>query len=359
MTSTDEGERNFASDNVAGVSPEIMAALVESNRGNASSYGSDGWTERLTARLSEIFETDLVVLPVATGTAANALALSVLTPPYCSTLCADVAHINTHECGAPEFFTGGAKLLGLPSKGGKLSVEQLDAALRTARSEGVQTAQPVTISLSQATEWGLAYRPGEIADIAELARGHGVCLHMDGARFANALVTAGCTAAEMTWKAGVDALSFGATKNGAMAAEAVILFGAAKGTALAAMRKRSGHLWSKSRFISAQLLAYLEDGLWLRNARHANDMAQFMSRRMAAVTGLDLVQPVEANEIFVRMPADRAEMLSTHGFRFARWTRGHQADRAIYRFVTSFSTPRKAVEDLLAVLGCSPVAQQA
>jgi threonine aldolase len=304
----------------------------------------------LTARFREIFETDLVVLPVATGTAANALALSVLTPPYCSTLCADVAHINTDECGAPEFFTAGAKLLGLPSEGGKLTIDQLDKAVRRARSEGLQTAQPVTVSLSQATEWGLVYRPAEIKSISEFAKSQDMFLHMDGARFANAQVMADCTPAQMTWKAGVDVLSFGATKNGAMAAEAVVLFDNVRSNALAAMRKRSGHLWSKSRFIGVQLLAYLEDGLWLRNARHANSMAQRIANAMITTPGVDLVQPVEANEVFVYMSDDMASMLSAKGFRFAKWTRGLQSGRPIFRFVTSYSTAQHTVDALLRAL---------
>lgn len=346
----DLGELNFASDNISGVSPEIMAALVEANSGNASSYGSDPWTARLTARFRDIFETDLVVLPVATGTAANALALSVLTPPYCSTLCADIAHINTDECGAPEFFTGGAKLWGLPSHGGKLTVEELDRIVRRARAEGFQTAQPSTISLSQATEWGLVYSLNDIEEIGEFARSRDMFVHMDGARFANALVTLGCTPAKMTWKAGIHALSFGATKNGAMAAEAVVLFDTGRAGALAAMRKRSGHLWSKSRFIGAQLLAYLDNGLWLRNARRANGLAQEIAGALAVTPGVDLVEPVQANEVFVYMPDELASQLQAKGFGFAKWTRGVQEDRAIVRFVASFSTTGAAVDALVKAL---------
>jgi threonine aldolase len=184
-----------------------------------------------------------------------------------------------------------------------------------------------------------------------LARTWDVSLHMDGARFANALETAGCTPAEMTWKVGINALSFGATKNGAMAAEAVILFDSVKANGLAAMRKRSGHLWSKSRFISAQLLAYLENDLWLRNARHANGMAERLSQKMVAMRGLELVQPVEANQIFVKMPNGLAETLSTAGFRFAKWARGPQLDMSTYRFVTSFSTSSTTIDELVAALG--------
>ncbi|WP_271023818.1 beta-eliminating lyase-related protein [Rhizobium sp. RCAM05973] len=342
------GEWNFASDNVTGVSPEIMQALLECNRGNVGSYGFDALTERLTERLCEVFETELIAFPVATGTAANALALSVLTAPYRSIICAQDAHINTDECGAPEFFTGGAKLLALSAPGGKLIPHNVEAAFERARAEGFQTAQPVTLSISQATEWGLTYSAEEVRDLAGLAKRYGASLHMDGARFANALVRAGESPADVTWRVGVDALSLGATKNGALAAEILVLFDTARRDAAAAQRKRSGHLWSKSRFLSAQLLAYLEDDLWLRNASHANAMATRLGEGLAAIPLVELVHPVQANEVFVRMPPGVADRFSASGVRFAKWTRGPKSDNPIFRFVTSFNTQEKAVDDLVS-----------
>lgn len=347
ISKLNESDRNFASDNVAGVSPEIMKALVECNDGNASSYGFDAITERLTSRLCEVFETDLIAFPVATGTAANALALSVLTAPYRSTICAEDAHINTDECGAPEFFTGGAKLLGLHSPGGKLAPAAVDSIFNKTRTEGFQTAQPVTVSLSQSTEWGLTYSVEEVRALAAVAERYSASVHMDGARFANALVHAKARPADMTWRAGVDALSLGATKNGALAAEVLILFDASHRDAASAQRKRSGHLWSKSRYLSAQLLAYLEDGLWLRNASHANSMARRLAGGLTGVPDIELAQPVQANEVFVWMPSEVAERLAASGFRFAKWTRGAKTHRRIFRFVTSFATQSNAVDDLV------------
>lgn len=342
---------NFCSDNVAPIAPEIMAAMVAANDGNVSSYGGDSWTERLSDRLAAIFETDLAVFPVATGTAANALALSTLVPPYGSVLCAEEAHINTDECGAPEFFTGGAKLVGLPTEDGRLSAEQIAGPVAHARALGVHFMQPQAVSITQSTEWGAVYGLEALRALGAACKAQGIALHMDGARFANALVHLGCSPAEMTWKAGVTALSFGATKNGAMAAEAVIFFDRARARGFAERRKRAAHLWSKQRFMSAQLLGYLDDDLWLRHARHANAQAARLAEGLSAVPSVSLLHAAQANEVFAVMPEGVVAALETEGFGFYRWTGRVGGDEAVIRLVTSYATAPQAVEDFIAAAG--------
>lgn len=337
---------NFCSDNTAGAAPEILEALAAVNRGRAMPYGNDEVTRRLEARFSEVFETDVAVFPVATGTAANGLALSVMVPPFGAVYCHEDAHIQADECGAPEFYTGGAKLVPLTGAHGKLDAATLRAAVTGAGS--VHAVQPAAISLTQASEAGTVYALDEVAAIAEVARAHGLGLHMDGARFANAVVALGCTPAEATWRAGVDALSFGATKNGALAAEAVLLFKPELAATLGYRRKRGGHLFSKMRFLSAQLEAYLRDDLWLRNARHANAMAARLGEGLAALDGVALSAPVEANEVFARLPAAMIEGLQARGFAFYRW--GPDANREV-RLVTAFDTTAADVAAFLAAAG--------
>lgn len=349
MTASDAGTGenlavvSFASDNASGVAPEILRALAQANSGAAMPYGEDAITRRVTARLAEIFETDAVVFPVATGTAANVLALSVMTPPYGAVYCHALAHIQVDECGAPEFYTGGAKLVPLPGANGKIDARVLAAAIEGAGN--VHAVQPAAVSITQASEAGTVYTPAEIAALAEVARGHGLGLHMDGARFANALAAGNHSPAELTWKSGVDALSFGATKNGALGAEAVVLFKPELAATFAYRRKRGGHLFSKMRFLSAQLDAYLRDDLWLCNARHANAMAGRLGAGLAALTGVTLCYPVEANEIFLRMPGTMIAGLLARGFVFYRW--GAEANREI-RLVTAFNTDPADVDTFLA-----------
>jgi threonine aldolase len=338
---------NFTSDNVTGVSPAILAALVGANEGRVPSYGADPLTAALEARARAVFETDeLVLFPVATGTAANALALAALVPPYRALLCHESAHIMTDECGAPEFYSGGAKLIGLPGAGGKLRPERIAAAIAAAAEGGVHGAQPVAVSLTQATEAGTLYRPEEVAAIAELAGTHGLRLHMDGARIANAVASLGCSPAEATWKAGVDVLSLGATKNGAMAAEAVVFFDRRLADGFAERRKRAGHLFSKQRFLSAQLLAYLEDGLWLANAAHANRLAGRLGAGLARLPGCRLAHPVEANEVFAVLPDAAIEALLAQGFRFYRWPA--EGGGTAIRLVTAFSSDDADIDAFLA-----------
>ena len=314
---------NFCSDNVTGVAPEIMAALVAVNEGAAMSYGDDECTQRLEARFSELFETEVVVFPVATGSAANALALSVITPPFGAIYCHAGAHINTDECGAPELYTGGAKLVTLPGRDGKINATDLEATLAGSGAGIVHHMQPATVSLTQATELGTVYQAGEIRQLAEVTHNnYGLGLHMDGARFANAVVSLGCTPADITWRVGVDVLSFGATKNGAMAAEAVVFFNPSLAQTFSYRRKRGGHLFSKMRFLSAQLEAYITDDLWLKNASHANSMATKLAAGLTTLPRVQLCAPVEVNEIFLRLPETVIEGLFCEGFSFYRWETG-------------------------------------
>ena len=334
---------NFSSDNVAGIAPEILAALAAANAGTEQSYGADAVSARVERRLAEIFEHEVAVFPVATGTAANALALATLVPPWGVVYCHEEAHVAVDECGAPEFYAAGARIAGIAAPHGKIGAAHL-AALLPGGQGVVHHMPPAAISLTQASEAGTVYRAHEIAAIAELARRHGLGLHVDGARFANALVHLGCAAADITWRAGIDVLSFGATKNGAAAAEAVIFFDPAKAADFAFRRKRGGHLFSKMRFLSAQLDAYLENDLWLRNARHANAMATRLANGLQQIPGVHLRHPVEANELFVEMPNTLIETLFARGFQFYRWD---GPDSNCVRLVTAFNTAADDVDVFL------------
>lgn len=334
---------NFCSDNVTGCSPEILTALAAANSGSAMPYGHDKYTQQLQQQFSDLFEKEVLVFPVATGSAANALALSVLTPPFGAIYCHQDAHINADECGAPEFYTGGAKLVPLPGQHGKLSAADLALSLKKAEAGVVHHVQPAAVSLTQGTEAGTTYKLEEIQRLAEITHTHGLSLHMDGARFANALVSLGCTPAQMTWKSGVDVLSFGATKNGAMAAEAVVFFNPALAATFRYRRKRGGHLFSKMRFLSVQLQVYLEDNLWLRNARHANQMAVKLASGLALVPGVHVLHPVEINEIFVYFPQEVVKGLLAAGFNFY-YTWDDQEQGATARLVTAFDTQEEDVQ---------------
>lgn len=340
---------NFASDNTAPASPEILAALAAANQGAMPSYGADPITARVRARLNELFGTELLAHPVGTGTAANALALATLVHPYGAVICAEEAHIATDECGAPEFFMGGAKLISLPNDDGKLLPGQIDAVMARARDGGVHHVLPEAVSITQATEWGTVYTPDEIAAIGAACRAHGLRLHMDGARFANAMVHLGCTPAALSWQAGVDVLSFGATKNGALAAEAVLFFDPAMAEGFERRRKRGGHLWSKLRYVSAQFDAYLADDLWLRNAGHANRLAARLADGLGALGTVRMVQTVQANELFVAMPASLITALHDAGAHFYEWIAVPGIDLPVVRLVTAHSTTADEVDKFLSV----------
>jgi threonine aldolase len=282
------------------------------------------------------------VFPVATGTAANSLALATLVPPWGAILAHEGAHVVRDECGAPEFMSGGARLLLVPGAGGKLTPAGLRAALAD-NPATVHTVQPRAITLTQATELGTVYRPAELAAIGALARERGLALHVDGARFANAVAFLGCRPAELGWRAGVDVLSFGATKNGAFGAEAVVFFDPARAADFELRRKRAGHLLSKMRFVSAQLLAYVEDGLWLRNAARANALA----RRLAAAAGPLLRHPVEGNEVFIAADPTRLARLRDGGFEFYDWGAEGSGEA---RLVVSWDQPEDEVDALVGAL---------
>ena len=305
----------FFSDNAAPVHPAVMEAIAEANVTDAA-YDGDQWSARLDAAFSERFETRVSTLWVPTGTAANSIALAGLVRPWQAVLCHREAHIEVDECGAPALFSGGAKLILLDGPGAKISAPGIDAAMAAIRKD-VHQVQPAAISITNASEYGLAWRPDEVGAIGERARAHGLSLHMDGARFANALAFTGSAPADVTWRAGVNALSFGCVKNGGMNAEALLFFGDAP-AGLAELRKRSGHLQSKGRFLAAQLLAMLRDDLWLANARAANRAAAMIGE----AAGDRLLHPVEANEIFLQLTAAEAAALRAAGFDFYDWGAG-------------------------------------
>jgi threonine aldolase len=334
---------DFRSDNTRGAAPEIVAALTAANEGRRTPYGEDAQTQQIEAQLKEIFETDLSAFLVSTGTAANSLGLAVLTPPWGVIYCHEEAHIAVDECAAPEFYTGGAKLVTLPGADARISAAQL-AALLPAGKGFVHRAQPSTVSLTQATEAGTCYRPAQIGAIAEVARRHGLRLHMDGARFANALAFLEVPPAELTWRAGVEVLTFGVSKNGALAAEVVILFDQRLAGEFAFRRKRAGHLISKGRVLAAQLDAYLRDGLWLKLARHANAMARQLSDGLSRLPSARLVHPTEANEVFVQLPEPVIQALGAAGFQFYRWP---EEDSTTLRLVTAFDTGASEVAALI------------
>jgi threonine aldolase len=344
---------NFASDNHYGVHPAIMAALAEANHGTASSYGSDPWTQAAQEALCTVFERQVKAYLVVTGTAANALSLSAISPPYGAIFAHAEAHAHVDECGAPELMTGGAKMIGLDTPGGKITPEAIAARLKTF-IRGEHDPKPAAVTITQASELGTVYRPAEIAAIAELARSRAMRLHMDGARFANALVAAGVAPAELTWKAGVDVMSFGATKNGAMALEAVIFFDTGLAEDFSWRRMRSAQLVSKGRYLGAQMLAYLKDDLWLANARHANAMAARLAAGLARRPRVRLPLPSEANEVFAIIPETLDASLKAAGAIYHQWpgsgpeTRTVGPGEVFVRFVLSYATAPEDVDKLLA-----------
>lgn len=343
----------FTSDNTRGASERVLSAIVAANGGALPSYGADEITARVAQRFAAIFEHEVEVFLVATGTAANALAIASMVPPYGSLLTHRESHAIEDECGAPEFFTQGAKLIGLAGTGGKLSPQTLSAYWDEI-PEGTNHPPVRGVSISQATEFGLVYRPEEIAALGRTARSLGLHLHMDGARFANALVALGTTPAAITWRAGVDVLSFGATKNGCLLAEAVIFFNRELARDFAFRRKRAGQTLSKHRLASAQFDAYLSDDHWLDLARHANAMAARLAGGLTA-QGYRLAWPCEANEVFVILDEADETRLRAAGARFYLWsvrslpeTTALAPGERVARLVTSFATQETEVEAFLA-----------
>ncbi|WP_428407196.1 threonine aldolase family protein [Hyphococcus sp.] len=339
---------SFASDNWAGAAPEILDALQRANDGAVPGYGGDDLTKKVEAKFAEIFERNCAVFFVATGGAANGLALSVMTPPYGMVLCHEESHVQMDECAGPEFFTGGAKLLPIAGKNGKLTPDAIRKTLKGFPHRPPHGAPASALSLTQGTECGTTYTIEELTTVCDAAREAGLSVHMDGARFSNAVASLGVSPAEATWKAGVDVLCFGGTKNGCIAAEAVIFFDRHRAMDFEFMRKRAGHLWSKMRFIAAQFDAYLEDDLWLKLAAHANAMAQRLAAGLKEIPGVTLMYPTDINEIFVVFPDGVAEKLRDGGDVFYPWvTPGDPADGKGHRLICSFRTTEAEVNGFL------------
>jgi threonine aldolase len=330
---------NFRSDNTASAAAEIMAALTSVNDGPAAGYGEDPWSRKLDETFSALFERDVRVFTVASGTAANSIALASVTPPWGSIICHREAHIECDECGAPEFFSGGAKLVLVDGEAAKLTPDTLrEGIARNAR--GIHSVKPSAVSISQTTERGAIYEPDEVAALGAIAKAAGLALHMDGARFANAIAALGCKPGDVTWRAGVDLLSFGATKNGALAAEAIVCFDMDRAEEIARRRKRSGHLICKGRYPAAQLLAYLNDGLWLKLAGRANALAAKLGEAAAPFLSV----PVESNQVFMRLGADKLAKLRAAGADFYDWGEGEA------RLVVSWNQPEADIDALSKLL---------
>ncbi len=334
----------FASDNVAGACPEVLDAVLKSNEGDSTPYGNDQISNQLQDKFSEIFEKEVIVFPTTSGTAANALALSTMTPSFGNIYCHKLSHINTDECGAPEFYTGGGKLVALQGIDGKITADELDQSIG---GKGiVHHTQPSSVSITQVCETGEVYQLDEIKKISEIAHKHKLNMHMDGARFANALVSLDATPAEMTWKSGIDVLSFGATKNGCLAAEAIIFFNKDLVGNIAFLMKRAGHLLSKMRFVSAQLEAYISNDVWLRNARNANNMAKLLSEGLAKFPDIKLAYTTQSNEVFVHLPSSTINLLNTKGYNVSE----DELDGKSVRFVTAWNTVSDDIDKLISTI---------
>jgi threonine aldolase len=335
------GRYEFASDNTAAICPEAWAALEEANIDDAPSYGEDRWTARACDRVRELFETDCDVYFVFNGTAANALSLAQLCQSFHSVVCHQYSHIQTDECGAPEFFTKGSKLLLIGGSVGKIDIGQAEAVV--ARQTDLHSHKPRAISVAQATEFGTVYTRDEIAAIGAFADTHKMFVHMDGARFANAVASLGCAPKEITWEVGVDVLCFGGTKNGTAAGELVIFFEKKLSHEFDYRVKQAGQLGSKMRFLAAPWLGLLTDDVWLRNAQHANRRARHLADRLRNEAKIEIVFPVEANAVFVRMNEQLVGHLQSRAWHFYKFV-----EPDIYRLMCSWSTTDKTISDFIA-----------
>jgi threonine aldolase len=339
-----EGERHeFASDNTAAICPEAWAALQEANIAAAPSYGDDQWTARVCDKVREIFETDCDVYLVFNGTAANALALAQLCQSFHSVVCHERSHIHTDECGAPEFFTKGSKLLPVGGADGKIDLAETKAFI--ARQGELHSHKPRVVSITQSTELGTVYKSDEIRTIAEFARSRKMFLHMDGARFANAIASLQCAPKTITWEIGVDVLCFGGTKNGVAAGELVIFFKKALAHEFEYRVKQSGQLGSKMRFLAAPWLGLLNDDVWLQNARRANNAARQLANRLQTETKIESVFPVEANAVFLRMGEQFARELLAHGWQFYKFI-----EPDIYRLMCSWASTPEEVTNFVSTV---------
>jgi threonine aldolase len=335
---------DFRSDNTGRAAPEILEALIAANRGTALGYGADDWTAALRHHFSDLFETAVQVFPVATGTAANALALATLGPSWGLVYCSAAAHINTSEANAAGFFGGGIKLVPVAGAHGKIDAGSLAEALAMIGPGQIHRGRPTAVNLTQATDLGAVYKIDEIRAVAAVAKAHGLRLHMDGARFANAVARLGCHPADPTWRAGINIMSFGATKNGGALCDAIVVFTAELADGLAVQLRRAGQVWSKMRFASAQLLAYVENGRWLDMARASNAVAARIAGRLPAIPGVRLAAPVEANEIFLELPGTVMDALEADGFQFYR------RSAKLARFVCRFDMTEAEADALIAAL---------
>ena len=335
---------DYRSDNTGRAAPEILEALIRANHDTALGYGADEWTAALQQRFSELFETAVRVFPVATGTAANALALASLGPSWGIVYCSEVAHINTAEANAAGFFGGGLKLAPVAGSHGKIDAGRLAETLAGISPGQLHRGQPAAVSLTQATDLGAVYTLDEIRSIAEAAKTRGLRLHMDGARFANAVARLGCSPAEPTWRSGIDIMSFGATKNGGALCDAIVVFAPDIADVVAVQLRRAGQVWSKMRYASAQLIAYVENGLWLDMARASNAIAARIAGGLHDMPGARLLAPVEANEIFLELPGTSMDALEADGFQFYR------RSQSLARFVCRFDTTEAEADALVASL---------
>lgn len=343
---------NFASDNTGPVHPKVMEALQSANDGFSMPYGNDDLTAQVVQQIRQVFEApEAAVYLVATGTAANALILATLCQPWESVFCSHVSHIQEDECGAPDFFMGGGRLITLPHRAGKISPRDLETAIAGEGSRGVHGVQPGALSLTQATEKGTVYSLVELQALTTVAKAHGLRTHLDGARFANALVALGCSPAEMTWKAGIDAVSFGGTKNGLMGVEAVVFFDPQNAWEFELRRKRGAHLFSKHRYLAAQMLAYLDDELWLDMARTANARCATLASGLREVQGARLLYPAEANIIFAEWHKDGHDRLQTAGAAYYPWPSGGSDPNLLQaRLVCDWSGSDGDIRQFLSVL---------
>ena len=335
---------DYRSDNTGRAAPEILEALVRANTGTALGYGADEWTARLQERFRELFETPVRVFPVATGTAANALSLAAASPSWGLVYCSEAAHINTAEANAAGFFGGGLKLVPVAGPHGRVDPDAFARSLAAIQPGQLHRGQPAAVNITQASDVGTVYPLAEIRAVAEIAKRRGLKVHMDGARFANALARLGCSPAEMSWRAGVDILSFGATKNGGALCDAIVVFNPELADGLAVQLRRAGQVWSKMRFASAQLMAYVENGLWLQLAAASNAVAARIAGGIEAVPGLRLVAPVEVNELFLELPGAAMDALEREGFQFYR------RSPTLARFVCRFDTSEAEADALIAAL---------
>ena len=346
MSASAPQDFTLASDNTAGLTPEALAALNGANAGTTPSYGDDPWTARAKALINEVFERECEVFFVFNGTAANSLALSQLCRPYHSVICHNFSHVETDECSAPEFFTGGSKVIPVAGPNGKLRPADIEPIF--SRGHGVHYPKPGALSLTQSTEWGTVYLPDEVRALSAVARHHGVAVHMDGARFANAaaaLAARGIAPADVTWRAGVDVLSFGGTKNGMLTTEAVVFFDRERAREFDYRVKQGAQLASKQRFAAAQWCAMLENGTWLRHAAHANAMARRIADGLRAVPGMKFIAEPEVNGVFVELPLPIVETLWARGWHFYRFI-GENG----YRLMASWATPAETIDRFVAEL---------